>query len=54
MCQIGLIHWFYAAGGANGSPWWWCLWDSCIGGQQYFPYYSYRTSDRILLAVKLF
>ena len=38
MRQSGDIHRIYAAGGAYGTPWWWCLWgeldqlsnNSCI------------------------
>ena len=26
MHLIGAIHWIDAIGGANGTPWWWCLW----------------------------
>ena len=28
--KAGGIHRIYTAGGANGTPWWWCVWGSWI------------------------
>ena len=39
--RIGWIHWINTAGGEIGLPWWWCSWDSFVGGGKYSPYYSY-------------
>ena len=59
---IGQIHISHAIRVANGSPLWWCLLLSCIGGRWYFMYYSYHGKDtegffvpaRTLIGVKLF
>ena len=40
-CQIGAIHWINAVGGANGTPWWWCLWGVLCWCLTEFLYYSY-------------
>jgi hypothetical protein len=40
--RIGLIHQSHAVGGANGSTMVVMFGDCCVGGGQYFPYYSYR------------
>ncbi len=40
--RIGRIHWSHAIGGVNGSTIVVMFVDCCVGGGQYFPYYSYR------------
>ncbi len=40
--QIGGIHQIYTLGGANGTPWWWCLWGKLCRWLTEYPYYSYH------------
>ncbi len=43
MRRIGAIHSTHAAGGANDSPWWWCLWVVLCWVMTLISYYSYPT-----------
>ena len=41
MHRIGVIHWIGAVGGANGTPWWWCVWGELCCCLTDYSYYSY-------------
>ncbi len=43
MHWIGAIHKINAVRGANGSPWWWCLWGGLCWCSMEFLHYSYCT-----------
>ena len=38
--RIGAIHWINTVGGANGTPWWWCLWGELCCCLMDYLYYS--------------
>jgi hypothetical protein len=40
--RIGAIHWTDPVGGANRTPWWWCLWGELCCCLTDYSYYSYR------------